>query len=270
MPFTLPDYDNPPLGEVVIGVQFEPLKQFSASHLGLYWARIKHEYPKCEDNAPLLHQKEVFEGPKPIRNEQRIVISGGKIPRNWFISKDERQLIQLQSDQFYRNWRRLNTEDIYPRFSELFAAFRTEWDGFKEFVAKEGLGKIVVDQCDLTYINHINKGNAWSSPGDLSNLFPFLGSANPRSFQLTPEMTTWSAKYKLNDGVSRLHIDIEPVLKGHEMTLAISMALKVRGLPKDLSDTGLFSWFEKAHDCIVLVFDELTSPSAHSEWKKRI
>src|SRR4051794_29636475 len=115
MPVKLPEYDNPPLNEVVIGVQFESLKKFTASHLGLFWSRIRTEYPKSEDNHPLLHQKELFDPTPSSANDQQFLIATGKVPRSWFLSTDGRQLIQLQHDQFLRNWRKLTPDDEYPR-----------------------------------------------------------------------------------------------------------------------------------------------------------
>ena len=40
-PPDLPDFNRPPLIEVALGVQFEPLPQMRQGHVGLFWAEIE-------------------------------------------------------------------------------------------------------------------------------------------------------------------------------------------------------------------------------------
>ena len=47
-PPRLPDYRNPPIDEVVIGVQFPPIPKFQDVHIGLYWQKVRNEYPRTE------------------------------------------------------------------------------------------------------------------------------------------------------------------------------------------------------------------------------
>jgi len=37
----MPSYENPPVIEVVCGVQFKPIKNFLSVHFGAYWETIK-------------------------------------------------------------------------------------------------------------------------------------------------------------------------------------------------------------------------------------
>src|SRR5581483_9252166 len=122
----LPHYEDPPLDEVAIGVQFEPLAKFSAAHLGAYWLRIRSRYPTVEDNPPMPHRKEASEI-GPVQPENIIRIGGIAAPRCWFIAEDGSQLIQFQRDQFFRNWRRHKGAETYPRYPALREAFGHDW-----------------------------------------------------------------------------------------------------------------------------------------------
>ncbi|MGD0539783.1 MAG: TIGR04255 family protein, partial [Verrucomicrobiota bacterium] len=52
-PKHLPDFDNPPVVETVLSVQFEPLSSIQTAHLGLLWDEYRGTFPKSEDRPPL-------------------------------------------------------------------------------------------------------------------------------------------------------------------------------------------------------------------------
>jgi uncharacterized protein (TIGR04255 family) len=47
-PQSLPDYNNPPVIEVVSGISFETIEKFGGQHLGLFWQNVRDKYPLCE------------------------------------------------------------------------------------------------------------------------------------------------------------------------------------------------------------------------------
>src|SRR5687768_15013305 len=58
----LPRYDRPPVSEVVMSVQFDPMTALTPVHLGAWWtADRKRKYPLCEERPPLASQREEFE-----------------------------------------------------------------------------------------------------------------------------------------------------------------------------------------------------------------
>ena len=46
-------YAKPPVEEVVLGVQFPPIPHFSDAHAGLYWQRVRANYPRAESQLRL-------------------------------------------------------------------------------------------------------------------------------------------------------------------------------------------------------------------------
>ena len=41
----LPDFNEPPVIETVLGLQFDPIESFNVPHFGLYWSKIRADYP---------------------------------------------------------------------------------------------------------------------------------------------------------------------------------------------------------------------------------
>ena len=87
----LPEFERPPLNEVVFGVQFEPLAALRAAHYGLYWSRIRSRYGTTEDKAPLAYVLELNE-PKQSAAEISL-ITEMPTPRVWFVDSEKTGLI---------------------------------------------------------------------------------------------------------------------------------------------------------------------------------
>ena len=56
----LPEFDNPPVSEVVLSIEFAPLENWRGPYAGLYWGTIKEEYPDTEVHPALPSQIEKF------------------------------------------------------------------------------------------------------------------------------------------------------------------------------------------------------------------
>ncbi len=83
----------------------------AAPHIGLLWEKFRNEYPKMQHAAP-------------IANDRSILVdetTGIPLPRVWFISKADNELIQFQVDRFYYNWR--HRGDNYPRYRSVIKKF---------------------------------------------------------------------------------------------------------------------------------------------------
>ncbi len=150
----LPDYDLPPVIEVVCGLQFEALEGFQATAFGLLWQRFRAEYPTCEQQPPLAQVIERYG--EPVAEESRVGVSNVlPLPRMFFIHQTPCWLLQVQGDRFLHNWRKANETDVYPHFPEVFKRFWSAWERFLEFCRDEKIGPPQVNQLEVTYINHI-------------------------------------------------------------------------------------------------------------------
>ena len=119
----LPEFECPPVVEVVLGVQFTELTAYRTWHAGLLWdTTFRKHFPKCAEQPPLDPVFETFGSQKLARNLFRIQ-QRAIIPRLWFVSEDESELIQFQSDRFLHNWKSGQQDARYPRYEQIRERF---------------------------------------------------------------------------------------------------------------------------------------------------
>ncbi len=263
----LPDYDNPPVNEVVFGVQFNkvPIK---APDTGILWEKLgRKAYPECKEMPPLARVVERFD--EPSSQPQRPTfeeLSYPPLPRLFFINASKNHLIQVQQDRLHQNWRRLKSDDKYPRYATLYPKFVKSWRLFTSFVNELNLGASEPNQFELTYVNHIPRGQGWINLSDVENVFQDFQCKVGDRFLPEPENISWRRIYRLPDDSGRLHVSLR---------LAVSRETKDRVMILDLTARGFIpnkmdSWFDMAHEWIVKGFADLTAqPIQKSVWKKK-
>lgn len=122
---TLALFSEPPIVETVLGVQFVPLKGFGLQHFGLFWAKVREEYPNFVPQPSLPRIIEKFE--EKIVSKPEIKVSlPGQIPdfRAWYLNHSETRLIQIQSDRFLYNWKKVKENETYPQFDTIQPEFK--------------------------------------------------------------------------------------------------------------------------------------------------
>jgi uncharacterized protein (TIGR04255 family) len=170
--FHLADFDNPPVVETVLSLQFERLTALRAVHFGLFWEKVKDRFPKSEEQPPLLPVFERF--PEPIPPSGQVLFETIQAPtllRVWLINDVGTEIIQLQNGRFIKNWRKSGHHDVYPHYEPVIKpAFERDLREFQLFLGEEKLGELKVTQCEVTYVNHIVSG-------DGTDLARFSGSS---------------------------------------------------------------------------------------------
>ena len=148
-----PKYRKPPVIETVLGVQFQELDGFRAAHFGLYWKLISDEFTKFEDKPRLPPVVERF--PRNVVVPQAgLQFAARSIPdRVWYVGRSDDEVIQVQPDRFFFNWRR--REEPYPTFKTNSTKFLDKLEEFSSFCEQEKLGRPNVNLCEVAYINHI-------------------------------------------------------------------------------------------------------------------
>jgi uncharacterized protein (TIGR04255 family) len=265
---TLPDYDNPPVNEVVFGIQFKKLQNFKAPHTGILWEKLgRGEYPECKEMPPIGHTIESFEGVLP--QSQSITIEGlinPPLPRLFFISEIKNHLIQIQEDRLHQNWRKLKPGDEYPRYVKLYPKFLESWKVFTAFAEELDLGHIEPDQYELSYVNHIPRGEGWVDLLDIHKVFRDFQLKSDDRFLPEPENMSWRKSYRLPDDKGRLHVSMRLAVSRESKDQLIILDLTARGFVAGQMD----AWFAMAHEWIVKGFSDLTDESIQeSIWKKK-
>ena len=261
------DYERPPVVETVLGVQFAPLRSLSVIHLGLYWAEIRGKYPHQEIQPPLPHEVEEF--PRKLGVRVGIELMAEPEARPWFIDATSTELLQVQKDRFIRNWRQREIpKDVYPRYEVLLPKFEEDWGAFVAFLEREDLGRPHVDQCEVTYVNLIEPGPAWSSFGDLSEAFTIFRTPEHR-FLPEPEAVLLNTHYAMPDRAGRLHVSVQPAIRRADGAEVLQLKLTARGAPRSSETSDLREWFNLGHQWVVHGFDDVVTPKMRVFWGKR-
>jgi len=268
LPSCLPDFENPPLVEVVFGAQFQELREFKAPHTGMLWERLgRAEYPVCEEKPPLTHVNETFDNPAVQLADFPLVerIDHPPLPRIFFVNEVRNHLVQVQRDRFLQNWRKVNPDDNYPRYSELFPGFQKSWETFVKFVKEHKIGDLLPDQYELTYLNHIVRGKGWDNVSDISKVFPQFQRDSEESVLPQPESIAWRRVYRLPGNKGRLYVSMrQGIIKSAEEPILV-VELTARGF-----DDVMRNWFDMAHEWIVNAFVGVTARDVQETvWKRR-
>ena len=253
----LPDYKKPPVVEVVCGIAFEAIERFRAHHLGLFWQNVRDEFPACEHAVRL----EFDQGSLDLAKY---------LPRVWFVSEKKDMLIQLQDDRFLFNWRRMQQEEVYPRYNTIIEAFKTNLEIFQTFLEEQELGSINPKKCELTYVNHIPKGEGWASLNDINAVFrDFAWDSNER-FLPPPLSLGGQVVFPLRKDKGRLHITLQHGARKPDRCPLLILQISARGLGADKSMDKVWEWFEIAHEWIVCGFADLTGTTIQKEVWQRV
>lgn len=255
-----PNFEDPPVVEVVFGVQFHDIASLLAPHFGLFWETIRAEYPKIEEKPPLAPRIEAPDGGEVELTAE--FVDTPPLPRIWFISSDDSYIIQLQRDRFHHNWRAGRQGFKYPRFEVLHPAFLEQFARFNAFLDKEKLGKPKLRQLELTYVNHVQFDYLESC---LSTVLPDLAwQAKEKRFLSRPTTLSWRASFELPRSMGRLHVTVSTAKTMPSREPILALELTARGINDDWQD-----WFKVAREYIVCGFEDLTSEEARKErWKQ--
>jgi len=268
----LPDFEKPPVVEVVLSVQFHPLTEVKAPQLGLLWSEFRSRFPKADQHPPLESVTEKFGIREPAKLNVRFEM-GVPVPRCWFLNDSGTELIQVQQDRFVHNWRKVGEEDAYPRYPHIRATFEKELTAFCQFLDRERLGEFTPNQCEVTYVNHIVSGEGWEKHGQVGKVITTWSSQYSDMFLSDPEDVGFVARYAIPDGVGkplgRLHIRIQPAYRIKDEKPIFILELTARGRPDGDGLEGVRRFLDLGRAWVVRGFASITSSSMHRIWGRR-
>lgn len=159
-----PNYENPPVVETILGVQFDPLPKLRNAHLGAFWKSLDaQEWCGPIQDVPTLDPvSEIF-------GEQG---QWGGLGLNFRLTQDPSsrlqiknasldRMIQIQNGRIHFNWLS-QVGSSYARYPAIRAGFQRAIEQFGLFLQQEGLGALRPNQWEVTYLNHIPKGTVWN------------------------------------------------------------------------------------------------------------
>ena len=268
-PDDLPDFDDPPVDEVVVGAFHDkvagyadglPVKFLNAlSDLG-------YETFELQDRLVNL-DVEPTKPPELRRAPQIQLVNQRESPRVWLATADERRLIQVQDDVLVVNWRRRGDVE-YPRFEPIVDDYLTLRDRWSTVLSAAGLSMPPPSVLEVTYIN-------WIEDMAIPEFFRPAAAASLTSsenVETSPESSSWKASHALRNGterVGRLNVECasaarisadDEVRPGARFSLSTKIVAPADGQIADAMNLGRCA--------IVRAFADLTTERAHDRWRR--
>jgi uncharacterized protein (TIGR04255 family) len=272
---TLPKFDAPPVIETVLCIQFVPLPGFTAAHGGCFWQRSLApdlvewqsaklaERPKIEDEFEDLGSKPAFK-----RMAFQLRPAEG-VSRTQIIRSDEERMIQVQDTRFIYNWRK--RQGAYPSYTAIKPDFDVLWERFIKYLDESRFPSPQPNQWEVTYVNHIPRGELWNEVSDWAKLLPSLYIPDVSCRESVAFETLGGGwQYRLANNRGRLHVSIQHGQTSEaDRSEVLMLHLTARGpigtAETETADAG----FSLGHDAIVETFYRMTSDAAHIAWKER-
>lgn len=268
----LADFDHPPVVETVLGVEFAPLKGWDVRHFGLFWAEVKTRFPTLETKPPLLRSGAAEGGAINLVLEQFGDPTAGI--RCWLIDEDETRLLQIQADRFIHNWRKVKGDERYPHYNEAVRPrFEAELNEFLAFLDSNEIPRPDWKRCEVTYINHLEKGREWQSLDDLPRVFPAFRSAALAGAELSvPESVNIRWKHRLDEsGWLTFALQSATRSKDEKKLLQYQISSQI-SLGEDADVVEILEALDHGRYAVVKSFETSTSPEMHDLWgiKERV
>lgn len=268
-----PEFDNPPVVELVLDVQFQPISALDAPRLGLLWQIFRSDFPQVEQHGPLTPLVERFGSGGG--EEGRIFIEPFAVPvlpRVWFLDAKGTELIQVQNNRFVHNWRRTDQRADYPHYANVRSRFRAELEKFEAFMHEESLGELVPDLCEITYINHIEPGGVWHGHEQLHEVLRLWKPDFADDFTSGRQLENASVNFQFimkneqGDPYGRWRVSVQPGYARDAESPIFVITNTARGHPLAGGIDGAMSFLDQGHDWTVRGFGAITTENMHRLW----
>jgi uncharacterized protein (TIGR04255 family) len=268
---SLPDYENPPVIETVLGVQFNQLANFSNAHLGAFWKALDAiDWPTVVDAPPLPIQYEAFDD-AALWTRAGIRISQDAACRLKVTNAASDRMIQIQNSRLHLNWLGKGGGP-YPRYTSTLREFKAILTRFSRFLSDEAIGEFHPNQWEITYVNEIPKDSIWTTPADWKFFKP-LGGLPTIEGVIEGESFDGRWHFVLPEKRGRLHAEWQfgkDFSEGKESggQVSVRLTLTARG-PIGESDQwadSVFAGLDLGHATIVRTFKELMTDEANLFW----
>jgi len=275
MPNTLPptiklNYKSPPVVETVVGVQFDTMSNFTNAHLGAYWHHIGVDrWPTTLDAAPLTSQFERFHDSSKWGGGFNLQLTQDPASRMQLKNHDGSRMLQIQNGRMHHNW--LGEEGgEYPRYEAVRDEFEKYLRSFIEFASIHKLGRVVPNQWEMTYVNHIKKGTVWNAPSEWS-FFSLLRDVPTIDDVIDAESFAGEWHFVIPGKRGRLHIDWKHAHKfpaTDDAQQFIRLTFTARGGIEKSDDilSSVRQGLDLGHETIVNSFSRLMSDEANQYW----
>jgi uncharacterized protein (TIGR04255 family) len=158
------DFENPPVAEVGLSVQLRGATLDTSRAISAFFPTVQQHYPTIVPQPPVLPIEESFEIPTQATIAFQLL--GGPESQRWaFVSEDELETLQVQSNRFTYAWAKEETDARYPHYG----AIRDSFEGAYRSYLAAAEGDVEATWCEIFYANPIMQPEGEPRP-DLSTL----------------------------------------------------------------------------------------------------
>lgn len=233
MRFKLTQSIQAPINEVAIAFTIKPsgFDIFKQSKFGDF---VKDRFPKNNVLNPIATQ-----GGAQVQFVNKPEI------RTWYVSANDETLLQLQSDRFVYNWRRVTAASSYPGFINLNKNVSSELENYLNWFSSYDKNiREKLELVEVTYTNHFDETAGWRKPADIANI---LSENLVSNFSEFGELRNNTFQVQLHNKEKLMEIFVvgRPGLRGSDKKpiymLEITLRLKglhVNGVSQALKDSS--------------------------------
>lgn len=269
---SIAEFERPPVVEVVLGVQFAE-SAVDLEVLAEFASAIRAEYPSRQQVEPLARATESFTRPADgPRFELRL--GGSPLPRTWFVSSDQRLLVQLQGDRLILNWRRVDMGDEYPRFETLRPRFDSLRAELGAIIERLGRKRPAVDQVEVTYINELADplNLAPDRHPALAQMLTTIAGPPSGGFLPPPEDEGYLARFRItseraaSEPMGRLLVSTDAAYRTADQAPIYLLKLTANLGGELREEAAIIESLDLGRNWIVNGFLQLTAPELHERW----
>ena len=209
----------------------------------------------------------------PVSEFAGIRLDLGNLPapsRAWFTTVDGSELVQVQHDRFALNWSQNPSGDEYPRYGWMRSKFEEKFRLFTTWVRNAELGPVELNQCELTYVNHIASGKGWETYDQLADVFTVWNSPEVQPQGALIENANFALRYRFFDDngepLGRLHVESVPAQSIETGSPLFVLTLTARGRPDGSDFEACLATLDRAHALTVRTFMSITTAGMHQIW----
>lgn len=267
--FDVLDFANPPVIETVLSVQFETIQAMRSVHFGLFWNSVRELFPFTEDKPPISPIIEVASEPSPQAMQFHLEQLDFSLNRLWLLNSAGTELIQIQNDRFIKNWKQSADNVAYPHYEPVLKpAFEQDFKNFQAFLSNQQLGETKINQCEVTYVNHIMSGEGWNTWDEVENIFTFFTQFPDTPYPGKGEEVRFHTRFPIygpnGEWIGRLRVDVQPALRASDKKPMYVMNLTARGMIGNGYD-----FLDIGRRYIVNSFKNLTTTKMHEIWEMK-
>jgi uncharacterized protein (TIGR04255 family) len=268
-PEPFPEFDAPPINEVVLGIQFEDLQGYSLVRSGEVFSLFERDYPTVQEAPPLQPNFETFGALQPGPQMGFSFTDRPDHPRFWFVTPGGHELVQFQRDRLFHNWRQVDGKGPaeYPRFGSVFAKFAAEAARLQDYVRGRYQQELKINQVEVTYFNRIYSSDPKRLP-PVSEFFRFLHLSD--SAEGFDGVLRQVIEDDTGSPIGRLYTEVRSAIDMARGGLPnIAFNLTFRGPPAASDLRSALESVRVGHEIAVRSFSHVTTDSAHQIWRRR-